>query len=144
MSLSTVRDASFYPAFTNIAITALFTGSNASLFVLPALISALFLLNPFLLFRSWYIVYSIRSEDIFKLIEVRKNTLEIDCPPIYHPHLFVNSRGEYECSVIETNRIRQLLGLSPLEEYSSLLMKHKSINELLNKHIDSYSKRSKT
>lgn len=89
-------------------------------------------------------MYSIRSEDNFKLIEVRKNTLEIDCPPIYHPHLFVNSRGEYECSVIETNRIRQLLGLSPLEEYSSLLMKHKSINELLNKHIDSYSKRSKT
>lgn len=61
-------------------------------------------------------VYSIRAADDFKLIEVRKNSLEIDCPPVYHPHLFVNSRGEYECSVIETNRIRQLLGLSPLEE----------------------------
>lgn len=66
--------------------------------------------------RSWYIVYSIRSEDNYKLIEVRKNSLEIDCPPVYRPHLFVNSHGEYECSVIETNRIRQLLGLDPLEE----------------------------
>ena len=116
MSLLTVRDASFCPAFTNIAITVLFIGSNASLFAPPALTSTLFLFVPLQFYRSWYIVYSIRSADDFKLIEVRKNSLAIDCPPVYHPHLFVNSRGEYECSVIETNRIRQLLGLSPLEE----------------------------
>ena len=33
----------------------------------------------------------------------------------YHPHLFLNERGEYECSILETNRIRALLGLRPLE-----------------------------
>lgn len=61
-------------------------------------------------------MFTIRSEDEYKVIEVRKNALQIDCPPVYHPHVFVNSRGEYECSVIETNRIRNLLGLSPLDE----------------------------
>ena len=65
---------------------------------------------------SWYIAYSIRSDDEYKLIEIRSNSLNIDCPIVYHPHLFINEHGEYECSVIETNRIRQLLGLPPLEE----------------------------
>ena len=46
MSLLTVRDASFYPAFTNIATTVSSIGSNASLFVPPALISTLFLSVP--------------------------------------------------------------------------------------------------
>lgn len=34
---------------------------------------------------------------------------------MYHPHVFLNERGEYECTVLETNRIRALLGLAPLE-----------------------------
>lgn len=76
------------------------------------------------LFRSWYIAYSIRSDDEYKLIEIRSNSLNIDCPIVYHPHLFINDHGEYECSVIETNRIRQLLGLPPLEESPVFLKKH--------------------
>ena len=30
--------------------------------------------------------------------------------------MFINEKGEYECTITETNRIRQMLGLAPLEE----------------------------
>ena len=49
--------------------------------------------------------------------------LECDCSPpvdskqsaVYRPHMFINERGEYECTVVETNRIRALCHLPPLE-----------------------------
>lgn len=40
--------------------------------------------------------------------------LSIECN-VYTPHLFLNENGEYECTVIETNRLREMLGLAPLE-----------------------------
>ena len=39
----------------------------------------------------------------------------IECE-IYTPHLFINDKGEYECTISETNRIRERLGLNPLEQ----------------------------
>lgn len=62
MSLLTVRDASFYPAFTNIATTVSSIGSNASLFVPPALISTLFLSVPlqFIEVGIWYTVFALQ------------------------------------------------------------------------------------
>ena len=80
------------------------------------------------------LLFSIKSNDDYKIITIRpdplylglalclnslvecfssyeKETLSLE----YHPHLFLNERGEYECSILETNRIRALLGLRPLE-----------------------------
>lgn len=75
--------------------------------------------------RLWLVLYSIKSEDDYKIVKVRENTmhlgnlnismLSIECD-VYTPHLFINDKGEYECTISETNRIRERLGLSLLEE----------------------------
>lgn len=39
----------------------------------------------------------------------------VECS-LYTPHMFINKKGEYECTILETNRIRKQLGLQPLEE----------------------------
>ena len=80
------------------------------------------------------LLFSIRSNDDYKIITIRPDPLYlglvmclkslVECSSCheketvsleYHPHLFLNERGEYECSILETNRIRALLGLKPLE-----------------------------
>lgn len=41
--------------------------------------------------------------------------IDTEQPTVYRPHMFINERGEYECTVVETNRIRALCNLPPLE-----------------------------
>ena len=84
--------------------------------------------------RCWMLLFSIKDNDDYKIITIRPDPLYLglrlsldwflECyssyeketsSSKYHPHLFINERGEYECSILETNRIRELLGLKPLE-----------------------------
>ena len=80
------------------------------------------------------LLYSIKGNDDYQIITIRPDPLYLghycywnslsECSSSsmndtlsfeLHPHLFLNERGEYECSIIETNRIRALLNLPPLD-----------------------------
>ncbi|KAK8798200.1 hypothetical protein WA588_003285, partial [Blastocystis sp. NMH] len=69
----------------------------------------------------WMLIYTIRSNDDYKILSIRPDPLYLECdcsppidteqPTVYRPHMFINERGEYECTVVETNRIRALCNL---------------------------------
>ena len=101
------------------------------------------------------LLYSIKSDSEYKILPIRPSSIQLGCfcsfpscqecekPAAFVPHLFINDRGEYECTVIETNRIRQMLGLPPLEEWVCFFAT-KTRNKLKHEHIDHDTKGSKT
>ncbi|KAK8821630.1 hypothetical protein WA556_002078, partial [Blastocystis sp. ATCC 50177/Nand II] len=63
---------------------------------------------PVCMSLSEMLLYSIKSDSEYKILPIRPSSIQLECekPAAFVPHLFINDRGEYECTVIETNRIR--------------------------------------